>query len=217
MNAPAFYFAPAVGYLAVGAAPPGFATIFKGWNVWDIWQAQDPVEGLGDSISNLGLSLERQLRIFVEKWADNGPGVAVGDTANPFALRGDQVDIIPNAADLQPAETRSQIPELAGAVQVGKEGTSAQRFTVKFFNRGAEAVVAWPHDANYLAENVYQPTATSPITGAPPPSSLAGAASAAAGEAAQVLKVVAIGAGVLVGIGLIVALVNSGKKAGATA
>lgn len=196
-------------------APAGFAQVFKGWNVWDVWQSQDPVEGLGGAILNAGVSLERQLRIWIEDWIkDHAPAAAVADTgANPFALKGSQIEIISNPGGLELLQTRADVPGLAGALQLGKEGSQGKKITVRFFNRGDETAADWPHDENYLLEAVYQPSSTNPLTNGAAPSSMSGAASGAADAASSVIKVVAIGAGVVLGVVLLVNLANARKVA----
>ncbi len=190
----------------------GFAQLFKGWNVWDVWQSQDPTEGLGGLILNAGVSLPRQLRIWVEDWLrDHAPSAAVADTANPFALKGSQVEIVSSPAGLELLQTRADVPELAGALQLGKEGSQGKKFTVAFFNRGDETAVDWPHDENYLLDAVYQPSATNPLTNRAAPSSLAGAASTGEG----VIKTVAIVAGVGIGALLLVQILQSTRKSAA--
>jgi len=195
-------------------APQGFAQLFPGWNVWQVWQSQDPIEGLGDVILNTGLSLERQLKIWVEDWIkDHAPGAAVADPANPMALRGAQIEPIPSADGLEKLQTRGDVPGLAGALQLGEQGSAAKLWTVRFFNRGQAGAVAWPSDRNYVLDAVYQPTAASPITNSAPPSSLGGAATDALNTAGDAVKVIAIGAGVVLGVVLIAAIVNGSRKA----
>ena len=190
--------------------PAGFAPVFAGWNVWDVWQSQDPIQGIGGAILNAGLSLDRQLRIWVEDSVQDGaPGVAVADPANPAALKGDQVQIIPNSGGLAAAATRSEVPELAGALQLGHQDSAALKRTVRFFNRGDRSVLPWPHDANYVLDAVYVPSSQSPITNAGPPSSLGGAASNAANAIGHGLETLAwVGAG----IGILLVLANLRRK-----
>ena len=203
-----------VGAPFVGAPPVGFAQLFKGWNVWDVWQSQDPKQGIGGSILNAGLSLDRQLRIWVEDWIrEHAPAAAVADTFNPAALKGSQVEIIPSSGGLEPAQSRADIPELAGALQLGNEGSEGKKFTVRFFNRGDETGMVWPHDENYLLDTVYQPSASNVLTSGAAPSSLGGAASSLENSAAGALKVVAIVAGVGLGAFVVVQLLNARKVA----
>lgn len=198
--------------LAVVAAPVGFAQIFKGWNVWQVWQSQDPVEGLGDAVLNAGVSLERQLRIWVEDWIrEHAPGASVADTKNPLVLKGSQVEIIPNAGGLEALQTRADIPGLAGALQLGEQGSTAKLVTVRFFNRGDEAGVAWPNDPNYVLDTVFKPSAGNVITSGDAPSSLDGAIDGAAGAASSAVKVIAIVGGVAIGAYLLVQILNAQK------
>jgi hypothetical protein len=173
--------------------PAGFAPVFAGWNVWDVWQADDPTF----SVMNVGLPLERQLRVWVEdQIKDHAAGAAVADPLNPAALRGEQIQPIPKVAGLQPVLTRGSIPELAGALDVGSKGSGATLRTVRFFNRGADSVLPWPHDENYVLDTVYQPDTANPVTSGEAPGSLAGAATAAGDAAMKVITVVAVVAGV---------------------
>ncbi len=197
---------------SVGAPEPGFAQLFKGWNVWDVWQSQDPIQGIGGTILNAGVSLDRQLRIWVEDWIrEHAPAAGVADTANPFALKGSQIEIIPNPAGLEQLQTRGDMPGLAGALQLGKEGSQGIKKTVRFYNRGDETAAAWPHDENYLLDAVYQPSSSNALTNGAAPSSLAGAA----GATGDALKVVAIIGGVAIGAYLLVSVINSSRKAAA--
>jgi hypothetical protein len=200
----------------VGApAPAGFAQVFPGWNVWDVWQSQDPIEGIGDAVMNAGISLERQLRIWVEDWLrEHAPAVAVADTVNPFALKGSQIEIIPNSGGLELLQTRGDVAGLAGAMQLGKQGSQGLKKTVRFYNRGTETTaVAWPHDENYLLESVFQPATGNPLTSGAAPTSLGGAASGAADTIGSTLKVVAIVAGVGIGALLLVQILQARKVA----
>lgn len=228
MNVPAFKVRPRgvgwrrVHHARVGDATPapnapaGFAPIFKGWNVWDVWQSQDPVLGIAGSIINAGESLERQLRVWVEdQIKDNAPGTAVADPLNPAALRGDQIQVLPNPSGLRPIASRGAIADLGAAVQLGNDKSAVKRYTVRFFNRGEASVMPWAHDQNYLLDTVYQPTSTDPITSSAAPSSLGGAASGLAEQAETVLKVVAIGGGLVLAVVLIAAFANSTRKAAA--
>jgi hypothetical protein len=192
-------------------APAGFAPIFAGWNVWDVWQATDPTF----QVMMAGLSLDRRLRIWVENATKEAPGVAVADPANPAAIVGDQVQIIPKVEGLELARSRGAVPELGGFQQVGSSGSGAALRTVRFFNRGTAGAVPWPHDENDLLENVWTPDASNPVTNAPQPSSLGGLATELSEDAKTALKVVAIGAGVVLGGVLIYVFVTSSKKAAA--
>ncbi len=197
-------------------APAGFAPIFPGWNVWEIDQADDPVLGVLGTIWTAGESAERMLRIWVEdQIKDNAPGAAVADPANPAALKGDQVQLIPPVQGLDVAAARGDIAALAGPQQLGSKDSKVTLRTVRFYNRGTNSVLPWPHDENFLLERVFTPSADNAVTNAAPPSSLAGSATAAAEAAGTAVKAIAIGAGVVLGVVLIVSLINSSKKAAA--
>lgn len=175
--------------------PAGFLPVFVGWNVWDFWQSDDPPF----SVMNVGLTLERQARIWVEnQLADNAPGAAVADPMNPAALRGDQIQLIPRVQGLATAATRGDIPELAGEVNLGGGADSkAILRTVRFFNRGSEVVMPWAHEPGYLLDTVYTPDAKNPVTNAPQPSSLGGAASDAAAATGKIVSTIAwVGGGI---------------------
>jgi hypothetical protein len=177
------------------ATAPGFAPVFVGWNVWDFWQSDDPPF----SVMNIGLTLERQAKIFIEnQLADNAPGTAIADPLNPAALRGDQIQIIPRVQGLEVNASRADIPELAGTVNLGGgEDSKAILRTVRFFNRGSESLLPWPHEPGYLLDTVYTPSASNPVTSAPQPGSLGGAASAAGAELGKVITAaVWIGGGI---------------------
>lgn len=174
----------------------GFAPVFAGWNVWDLWYSQDPIEGIGGWIADAGLSLERQLRTWVEdQLTDNAPGVSVADPLNPAALKGDQVQILPSANGLPFAITRATVPSLAGELQLGTEGSQATKTTVRFFNRGERTVMPWPHDENVVLDVVYQPSKANTITNSAAPSSLGGTASDIAGAINHGLETLAWVAG----------------------
>lgn len=152
--------------------PAGFIPVLKGWNVWRVWQVDD----LGDlNPMNFGLSDERRLRIWVEEQANAAPGAAVADPANPLALKGGQVEIIPSADGL--AELATLNPSSGHVLELP---SAAHPFFVRFYNRGAEGVTPWPIGDEQLVEAVYEPSAASPITNGAPPSSLGGAATGAA-------------------------------------
>lgn len=187
-------------------APEGFASLFPGWNVWSVWQKND----LDFEPLMVGLDPDRRLRLWVEQVASSAPGAAVADPANPLALRGSQVEIIPSAAGLSMLERKEMVPGTALLL----DGTATLKF-VRFFNRGVGGVVPWPHDANYLVDGVFQPSEESPITSAPPPDSLAGAADKAAQGISTVVKVVAGVAGVALVVLLFTKLATAGRAVAA--
>lgn len=180
------------------SAPAGFAPVFPGWNVWDLWQADEPDQSVLGTIWHAGESQERLLRVWVEdQLRDNAPGVAVADPLNPAGLSGDPVQPIPKVTGLELAATRADVPELAGALQIGTSSSAAQLRTVRFYNRGAAAVLPWPHDVNFVLDAVYVPSTSNPVTNAAPPTTLGGAASAAGDSIAHALTLVAwVGGGI---------------------
>lgn len=208
----ALAFAPAL--MRVGA-PLGFVQVFPGWNVWELWQAEDQDLGVVDAVMLAGVSPDRRLRIWVEDWLrERDTQAQVADHWNG-ALKGDAIQIIPNAAGLQVLQTRADVPGLAGEQQRGKQGSAVVRRVVRFYNRSsAPSAVAWPTDANYLLEQVYQPATDNPITGAPAPSSTLGDVAKGASE---VVKVVAIVAGVALGAVILTQLVQAGRSRRSTA
>lgn len=177
------------------STPEGFVPIFKGWNVWRV-AAKD---SLGFDPGMIGVSDERRLRIFVEDAANSAPGVSVADPANPAALKGSQVEIIPSACGLPQALGRETVP---GPLLL-LDGPASVKF-VRFYNRGTEGVAAWPHDEDFLVDGAYQPSDTNPCTNAAAPPSLAGAVDDLAKGAGTVLKVV----GVVVGVGALIYLAS---------
>lgn len=180
----------------MSTAPAGFAPIFPGWNVWSVYQSDDPIEGVLGTIWTLGESLDRKLQVWVEDHVkDTAPGTAVADPANPAALRGDQVFIIPSAGTLDIDSKSGDIPELSGAMQLGNAGSKAVERYVRFYNRGAASVMPWPHDTNYLLNHVYSPSGTDPITSSKPPASLSSALDAAGNAAEKLVEFAAVGIG----------------------
>lgn len=161
--------------------PAGFAPIFKGYNLWGVY-AKD---SLDFDPTMIGTSADRRLQIFVEEAANAAPGVAVADPVNPIALKGGQAEILPSAAGLTAALSRVSVP---GPLLM-LDGPATLRF-VRFYNRGEEGVTAWPHNADFMLESVYQPDPENPVTSGAPPPSLAGAVDELAKGAGAVVKVV---------------------------
>lgn len=179
--------------------PAGFLTVFPGWNVWDIYQADDPDKGLLDTLMLAGLSRDRQLQVWVENnIKDNAPGTAVADPANPTALRGDQIQIIPKVTGLK-IDAGRENAGLGGEFHIGdKDATgTAELRTIRFFNRGAQAVMPWPHDGNYVVDAAYIPSTSNPVTNAAPPSSLPGALKPIGDSLVTGLEIAGVGIGLL--------------------
>lgn len=205
-----------VGAASTPTAGPGFVTVFPGWNVWALWRSDNPDRSIFADIWNAGMSPDRELQVWVENQIkDNANGAAVADPANPAALRGDQIQIIPGANGLPIDATRADIPELAGAVQLGEKDSKATRVFVRFYNRGQQTIMPWPHDGNVLLDDSFLPSKTNALTNGPPPGSLAGAAADFAKQAETVVTVIAIGGGLVLATVLVIAIANASKKAAA--
>lgn len=150
---------------SVVGADRDFATLFPGWNVWSVYQVKD----LGFDPLMLGVSRDRQLRIWVEDQLRlHAPGSLVAD---PFDLKGGQVEILPSrsaTAGLSVLETKEDV----GGPALTVEGPAELRY-VRFFNRSAEkSALPWPHDRDYLLGEVFQPNAAAPATSGPGPSTI---------------------------------------------
>ncbi len=158
-------------------AAPGFAPVFAGWNVWDVYQADSPDENVLGAIWHAGISEDRLLQLWVENEIENNaPGANLSDPLNPNPehFRGDSVQIIQGAGTLSRAAVRDSIPALAGAQQLGNTDSTARLRTVRFYNRGQATTMPWPHDQNFLVDAVFQPDPTNGITNAPAPSTFGG-------------------------------------------
>lgn len=185
------------------------AKVFKGWNVWAVLRKND----LSFNPLMVGVSPDRQLRIWVEAAADKAPGAAVADPANPFNLRGGQVEILQSPEGLEPeAEASSELP---GQVPLLFGNAPSSRLVVRFYNRGSEGVTPWPHDDDFFLDTIYTPSADNPLTNGPAPGSLAGTATQVADQVGSTLKVVAIVAGVGIGALLLAQILQSTRKAAA--
>lgn len=143
--------------------PNALVPVFKGWNVWTVYQKKD----LDIEPSMIGLDRDRRLRIWVENLILDYAGGA--DVADPVALRGSMVEIVPGApSGLSVAASRARVPgEL-----LTLDGPAELR-TVRFFNRGSASNLAWPKSDNYLLENVYKPETDNPLTSAAAPGTTA--------------------------------------------
>ena len=173
--------------------PAGFAPVFAGWNVWSVWAKND----LDTELSAIGETADRRLRVWVEDTADAASGAQLHDPLNPsvFHFDGDEVEIIPSDAGLSVALGRETVPN---AADIALDGPATLHF-LRFYNRGADTILAWPHSSNYLLESVYMPSSTNAATNAPAPESTGGdvkqAAAAVAAGAGSVATVVVVVAG----------------------
>lgn len=195
MNVPPSFI---IGAPAAPQLEPGFAPVFAGWNVWDLYQADKLDESILGKLWHAGMSPERLLRVWIEdQLRDNAHGAEVADPANPAALSGDPIQIIPRVSTLDRFVTRQSVPELSGAMQLGTDDSKTTLRTVRFYNRGLATVLPWPHDQNFVLDIVYTPSLTNSITNSQPPSTLAGGLDAAGRAAADVGKAVVWGVGAL--------------------
>lgn len=139
-----------------------FADVFPGWNVWAVYQSKD----LDFGLQWVGVSRDDRLRIWVEdELRLNAPGAEVAD---PYAFKGSQIQILPGPPrGLDIFSRKEDVPGPAMTIDSPVE----VRY-VRFFNRGPEARLVWPHDKgdkNYLLNVVYKPSASAPVTQGPGP------------------------------------------------
>lgn len=183
-----------------------FAPVFPGWNVWTVYQVKD----LNDTNPLFwGLDRDRRLRIWVEDAIRLGaPGTTVADPAD---LKGGQIEILPSVP--KDLATTARKEDVGGSSAMVVDGPADLR-TVRFFNRGAKGQLVWPHDDNYLLNEVLTPSPTSPATSSAPPTTIGGTV---AGGVGQVAKDAGLGtlllgiAGLAGGIGLIYVAVKAAR------
>lgn len=141
-----------------GKVNSAMAPVFPGWNVWKVWQVKD----LPFSLMMLGVSRDRQLQIWVEDQVRLNAGGT--DVADPADLKGSHVQILADAPGLSTAVQKESVPGPAMLV----DGPADLR-AVRFFNKGGQSQLPWPHDESYLLEAVLQPQADNPATSGPAP------------------------------------------------
>jgi len=194
---------------------PALAPVFRGWNVWAVYQVKD----LDFTLLGMGVSRDRQLQVWVEDHVRlDAPGT---DVADPLDLKGSQVQILAgdSPAGLKSFRRKEQVP---GDVML-LDG-EADRRVVRFYNRGDASALPWPHDDNYLLDEVYQPDEKQSITSGPAPREIASGTSSDLGKAAGdllpdagTLIKYALGAAFVVGTGIVLARAVSGEFGKATA
>jgi len=139
-----------------------FLTVYPGWNIWQVWQVKD----LPFSVMMVGVSPDRQLRIWVEDKVRLGASGAV--VADPIDLKGGQIELLQGTPEgLVTDQRKEQVPGPSMFVS----GPANLR-TLRFFNRGSKAFMAWPHDESYLLEKTFVPSPTNPATSGPPPTTI---------------------------------------------
>lgn len=168
---------PTVVETGAASDPVLLATIKPGWNVWAVWQA----ENLSFSPMLLGVSRDRQLRLWVEEQAER----AGANVADPLALKGTMVEILNGApAGLAIVARKEQLPSFPS---FPADKRAELRF-VRFFDRRATDAkpvnLSWPSDDDYLLDAIYRPDASAPVTATEAPSTILGGAAQQAGVAA---------------------------------
>lgn len=177
-----------------------FLPIFKGWNVWVVWQSKD----LDFDPLMIGVSRDRRLRIFVEDAVRLGSADA--DVADPLDLKGGQVEILPAIPrGLATAKTKEQ---LAGDRALTIDGPAEER-VVRFFNRGNATHILWPHDNNHLVDRVLIPSPDNPATSGTAPPRIGSEVTEPLKSAGKGIAVVA---GVAVAGVLLVAILSKGSS-----
>lgn len=169
---PAFYYTEPICYCdgshclcpseVSGFQETGFLTVYPGWNVWNVWQVKD----LPFSLMMIGVSPERQLRIWVEDSVRLGaPAAKVSDSID---LKGGQIEILTGPpSGLVSGQRKEQTPGPSLVVS----GPATLR-TVRFFNRGDKTTMSWPHDESYLLDQTYVPSPVNPATSGPAPDTI---------------------------------------------
>ncbi len=160
--------------------------VFSGWNVWSVYQKND----LDFEPMMTGLDRGRRLKIWVEVTAAESPGSDINDA---LALRGSQVQILngePTGLEYAARREEQEGPLLM------LDGPAELRF-VRFFNRGQEGVIPWPHDDNYLLAATYKASAQNPLTAGPAPERMMDAPKAAISDTAMQIGGIALGIGVI--------------------
>lgn len=196
--------------------PAGMAPVFAGWNVWDVYQATDPDEGILGKIWHAGIAQDQLLKLWVENQVeDNATGANVSDPLNPDPehSRGDEVQLLTTKPTGLGIAAARESAGLGGALQLGNAGSQAVLSSVRFYNRGKATVMPWPHDKNFVVDAVYAPDASNPLTNAPPPKTAGGTLGALGAEAGTVLMYVAIGGVVLLGAVVAISFANAKKAA----
>jgi len=141
-----------------------FFTVTPGWNVWSVYQVKD----LDFSPLMVGVSRDRRLRIWVEDAVRLG--AAGADVADAVDLKGGQVEILPGAGSVAGLKVAARKEGVSGPSLL-VDGPDDLRY-VRFFNRGQAAQLAWPHDDNYLVNEVFEPSANVAATQGSAPSTI---------------------------------------------
>jgi hypothetical protein len=148
-------------------ALPADVPILEGWNVWDVLQAQAPIDPVG--------TLDQQLGAWVRE--------AMGDPDLPLALTS-------SAAAGELVTSRASIPELASEPSLGVAGSAVMRRTVAFESSGGRSI-EWPQNDNLILDAVYH---AAPAPGSAPVASR-GAAAARVSQASMLPLALALALG----------------------
>ena len=166
----------------VGRDETNLTPIFPGWNVWAVDQKID----LDFDPMMVRVSRDRRLKIWVEDSVKRSASV---DTGDALLLKGEQVDILGGIpAGLKVAATKENVP----GDPMLLDGESNLR-VVRFFNRGAPGSISWPHDDDYILDQVYIPDPRVPETSAPPPKTTVQAVVKPIGEGIEDVVKIALG------------------------
>lgn len=163
------------------ASEPNIIPIFPGYNVWNVWQVND----LDFSPFNIGVTPERQLRIWVEDQIRDKAGAA--EVADPLALKGSQIQVLPGLpTGLKIMMRKEQVTGCEGDGCAGPTmvvNGPASLKAVRFFNRSnSQTSMPWPHDDNYLVDAAYVPSVTNPTTSGPGPGTILSPVTSAASD-----------------------------------
>lgn len=179
------------------------APVFQGWNVWGVWQSRD----LSFDPLMVGVSRDSRLRIWVE---DHVRLEAAGtEVADPIMLKGDQIQILNGRPNLAIEKRKEELPGDTVPVLDPQSEPPDLRY-VRFFNRGQASFLPWPHDGDYLLEEVLRPDPNNPVTAGPGPGTAFGRNVGKPGE--DILKKMLILAAIGAGGVLLVKMVESRSR-----
>lgn len=161
------------------------APVYAGWNVWTVYA----LDSLSFSPLMVGVSADRRLRI----WVEDAVRFSGFNVADPLALKGDQVQILPGVPQgLSVSANRASLPVLT--LLDGKASLKA----VRFFNKGTAGQIVWPidTDGDFMLESVLAPNSQTPLFQSPPPNQIADAVTQPVVAVGEALKPLVMFAGV---------------------
>lgn len=118
--------------------------ILDGWNIWNVWQTQTPIEPTPGTLND-------QLAAWVRDVTGLGPDL--------------QVALVSAAAAGPVVASRASDPEFAGPVELGV-ATSPVTLRRIAFQSPIGGELPWPHDLNFLLDAAFQ---AAPAPGQPVP------------------------------------------------